>query len=114
MTARPIFLLMVPDRKPRMECGCHPVAFISSLAVAPPGRFSKSRTIAVLLFFRAHLAGFSPLAFFAPLSTFLAALAFVPDFPFLGATWARLAPAVAFLLPLGCSVSGAGAISTAS
>src|SRR5215469_7794900 len=102
MTARPIFLLMVPDRKPRTECGCQPVASLSSVAVAPPGRLSRSRMIAVLLFFRARLAGFSPLAFFAPLDAFLAALAFFPDFGFFGATWAERAP------------SGAFAVSTAS
>src|SRR5215469_3599242 len=114
MTARPIFLLMVPDRKPRTECGCQPVASLSSVAVAPPGRLSRSRMIAVLLFFRARLAGFSPLAFFAPLDAFLAALAFFPDFGFFGATWAERAPTVAFFLPFGCSLSGAFAVSTAS
>src|SRR5215469_18342171 len=97
-TAKPIFLPTVPERKPRMECGCHPVASISSLAVAPPGRFSRSRRIVVLLFFRARLAGLPPLAFFAALRAFLAALAFVPDF---GGTWAERAPAVAFFLPFG-------------
>src|SRR5215469_17115148 len=89
MTARPIFLLMVPDRKPRMECACHPVAFISSLAVTPPGCFSSSRTLAVLVPSRAPL--FSPLAFFAALGAFLAGLAFLPALLLFGATWGRRA-----------------------
>ena len=53
VTVSPIFLPMVPDRNPRTECGCHAVAFIYSLAVAPPGRLSRSRILAVLLPLRA-------------------------------------------------------------
>jgi hypothetical protein len=39
----------VPDRKPRIECGCQPVAAINSFEVTPPFRFKSSRTVAVLL-----------------------------------------------------------------
>ena len=35
-----------------MECGCQPVAFISSGRVAPLGRFSSSKTFDVLLALR--------------------------------------------------------------
>src|SRR5436190_22738610 len=51
-----IFFLSVPLRNPRTECGCQPVAFISCLSEAPPGRFSKSSTLAVLLPRRATAA----------------------------------------------------------
>ena len=60
---RPIFLPTVPERNPRSECGYQPVAFISSLAVTPPGRFSSSRILAVLLPSRA--SGLAALAFSA-------------------------------------------------
>ncbi len=76
------FLSNGPDRKPRTECACQLVAFINSLAVTPPGRFSNSRTLSVLLPSRADLA------FFAPLGAFLAGVALLPDFPFFFATWA--------------------------
>src|SRR5436305_703966 len=36
---------MVPDRNPRTECGCQPVAFMSSFELAPPGRFIRSRIL---------------------------------------------------------------------
>ena len=52
-TAIPTFLPIVPDRKLRTECGCQPVAFINSFAVAPPGRLSRSKTLGGL----AALAG---------------------------------------------------------
>src|SRR5689334_13610153 len=93
---------------PRTDCGCQPVAFISSFALAPPGRFSKSRTLAVLLPSRA------PAAFVAPLGAFLTGVAFFPDLPFFGATWARRAPAVAFLLAFSSSAVGARAVAVAS
>jgi hypothetical protein len=65
-------------------------AFITSLAVAPPGCFSKSRTLAALLPSRAAVA------FFAALGAFLAGLAFVVALAFFGTpVRARLAP-VAF------------------
>jgi hypothetical protein len=97
VTANPIFLLTVPDKNPRTECGCQPVAFISSLAVAPPGRFSRSRTLAVLLPSRADLA------FFWPLGAFFGALAFLADLAFFGGTWARCRATRAFLLGFGWS-----------
>jgi hypothetical protein len=55
VTVSPILLPTVPDRKPRTECGNHPGAFIRSLEVAPPGRFSRSTILAVLLPGRASL-----------------------------------------------------------
>src|SRR5438552_216748 len=96
---------MVPDRNPRTECGCHPVAFISSLAVAPPGRFSRSRTLAALLPSRAEPA------FFSPLGAFLAEVAFFPDFAFFGATCARRAPAGGFFVAFASAAALAGAVS---
>ena len=80
--ARPSFFETVPERNPRTEWGCQPVAFISSFEVAPPGRFNRSRTLAALLPSRALLA------FFALLGACLAGMAFFPDFPFFGATFA--------------------------
>src|SRR6266852_6009239 len=44
-----IFFPSVPLKKPRTEWGCHPVAFGSSCKVTPPGRFSRSTILAVLL-----------------------------------------------------------------
>jgi hypothetical protein len=108
VTARPIFLRMVPERNPRTECGCQPVAFISSLAVTPPGRFSRSTTLAVLLPSRA------PVVFFWLLGAFLAGLAFFPGLPFFGATWARRAPLWAFFAAFDSSAAGARAVSVVS
>ena len=79
----PIFLPIVPDRNPRTECGCQPVTFISSSAVAPPGRLSRSRHLVGL----AAFAG--AVAFFAPLGAFLAGVAFLADLAFFFATLAR-------------------------
>ena len=45
----PIFFPSMPLKKPRTECACQPVAFMSSFNVTPPGRFSRSRILAVLL-----------------------------------------------------------------
>jgi len=59
LTANPIFLRTVPDKNPRTECGCQPVAAINSCKVAPPGRFSRSSTCAVLLTPRVELAFFA-------------------------------------------------------
>src|SRR5215813_15174030 len=35
-------LRTTPARKPRTECDCHPVAFVSAAMVAPPGERSMS------------------------------------------------------------------------
>lgn len=52
----------MPDKNPRSECGCQFVALSSSFAVAPPGRFNRSRIVVVLLpsraSFRALLGAF--------------------------------------------------------
>jgi hypothetical protein len=101
-------LPIVPDRNPRTECGCHRVAFCSSFDVAPPGRFSRSRIFAALLPSRA------PVAFFSLLGAFLAGLAFLPGFPFFGATFARRAPAVAFFVGFGSADPAVGAVSICS
>jgi hypothetical protein len=82
VTVKPIFLPTVPDKKPRTECGCQPVAFINSLAVTPLGRFSRSRTLAVLLPSRGWVA------FFSPSGALFGLLAFFPDLSFFSATWA--------------------------
>src|ERR1019366_2381711 len=56
VTASPIFLPRAPDINPRTECACQSVAFMSSFRVAPPERFSRSRTLEVLLPWRAPVA----------------------------------------------------------
>src|ERR1700733_15345875 len=81
---------MVPDTKPRTECGCQPVAFMSCLAVTPPGRLSRSRILVVLLPLR------GPVAFFAPLGAFLTEVALFAAFAFFGAPWARCGRTLAF------------------
>src|ERR1019366_1878698 len=96
VTAKPSFLLTVPERKPRTLCACHPVAIISSARVAPSGRFNKSRMLAALLPSRAT-------RFFAALGAFFDALVLLPTFPFLGATCAPCAPTLAFFLAFGFS-----------
>src|ERR1700729_2323572 len=84
VTERPIFLPTVPERKPRRECGCQEVALSNSLVVAPPGRFSKSRMVAVLLPSRA--------SFCALLGVFFLGTAFFPALLLAGATFVRRAP----------------------
>src|SRR5580700_964119 len=106
VTERPIFLPTVPERKPRRECGCQLVALSSSLAVAPPGRFSISRMAAVLLPSRA--------SFRALLGAFFLGVAFFPALPLAGATFARRAPALAFSVVFGSIVAAAGAVSVCS
>src|SRR5258708_8474042 len=86
-TASPIFLPTVPDRKPRTECFCQPVAFINSFAVAPPGRLSRSRTLAVLLPSPALAAGFGCLAaLWALCGPFWLRWPFFPAFPLAACT----------------------------
>src|ERR1700680_947319 len=46
---RPIFLRSVPERKPRTEWACQPVAFISSAKVAPLDFSRRAMTWALLL-----------------------------------------------------------------
>ena len=55
-TEIPIFLPTVPLMKPRTLCACQSVPFINSFNVTPPGRFSRSRILAVLLPWRAVAA----------------------------------------------------------
>src|SRR3984893_10755440 len=65
---------------PRTLCACQLVTFIISFKVAPPGRLSRSITLAVLLPSRAPVA--LPLAFDAGLATFLGLFvlpAFLPE-----------------------------------
>src|SRR5450631_625235 len=95
---------MVPERNPRTEWGCQLVAFISSLVVAPPGRFSRSRIFAALLPSRA------PVAFFAPLDVFFAGVAFLADLDLAGATCARLGAMRTFLPGFGFSAPVAWAM----
>src|SRR5258708_35950660 len=107
-TVMPIFFRMAPDRKPRTEWGCQPVAFRSSFSVTPLGRFSRPSTLAVLLPSRA------PAAFRLPLGAFLAALALGADLAFLGATCARRAATRAFLACFGSLALVAGAVPVSS
>ena len=43
------FFAITPLKKPRTECGCHPVVLISSLSVVPPGLFSSATILSVLV-----------------------------------------------------------------
>jgi hypothetical protein len=95
LTANPIFLRTVPDKNPRTECGCQPAAAINSCNVAPPGRFSRSSTWAVLLTRRVELA------FFAPCDVFLAGLAFVVAFAVTGVPCRPRFATLAFLVGFG-------------
>src|SRR5580704_7207944 len=111
---RPIFLPTVPDRKPRTEWGNQPVAFISSFEVTPPGRFSRSRILAVLLPSRAGWGLATP-PFLPPLGAFLAGLAFLPDLALAGATGARRCARAAFLPGFAFSAGAvAGAVPVSS
>jgi len=96
LTANPIFLHTVPDKKPRTECGCQPVAAINSCNVAPPGRFSRSSTWPVLL----PPCRVEP-AFFARWDLFLVGLAFVVAFAVAGAPWRPRFATLAFLVGFG-------------
>src|SRR5262245_38957819 len=89
--------------KPRTLWGCHSVAAISSCSVAPPGRFSRSRTLDVLLPWRALDAGFACLAPLGALWPFLAGVVFFPALPFTGAIRGLCAGTLAFLDGLGSS-----------
>src|SRR5262245_58872558 len=91
----------VPERKPRTECGCQPVAFISSLPVAPSGRFSSSRTLAVLLPSRTPPAALACLAVFLALGAFSAGVAFFPALSLPGATRRACALTLAVLVAFG-------------
>src|ERR1019366_4871066 len=114
MTVSPIFLPTVPDRKPRTECGNQPVALISSFKVAPPGRFSRSRILAVLLPSRATLDSATS-GLVRPLWAFLAGAALRADLALAGATWARRGATGAFLLAFGfllLAVAAGGPVSS--
>jgi len=95
LTANPIFLRTVPDKNPRTECGCQPVAAINSCNVAPPGRFSRSSTWAVLLTPRVELA------FFARWDLRLAGLGFVVGFAVEDAPCRPRFATLAFLVGFG-------------
>lgn len=73
-TASPIFLPKAPERNPRTECACQPVAFRSSFSEAPPERLSRLRTLAVLVPRRATVAFLGDLADVALVLAFFARL----------------------------------------
>src|ERR1019366_7049936 len=112
VTVSPIFLPRAPDRNPRTECACQPVAFMSSFRVAPPERFSRSRTLAVLLPWRAPVAFLGDWADLAPLLAFFAGLACLPDVALDGATWALCAADRGFLAGFGCSAGAPASVLT--
>jgi len=107
-TVNPIFLPTVPDRNPRTECGCQPLAFCRSMDVTPPGRFSRSRILAALLPSRA------PLPFYALLGAFLAGVAFFPDLASKGATWRARLSTLAFFVGFATVFSAGWAVSVCS
>src|SRR5438128_98230 len=78
-----------------------------SASVAPPLRWSRARTLAVLLPSRALAAGFACLAAFGALWPFLAGVAFFPALPLPGATRGFCARTLAFLGVFGSSGTGA-------
>src|SRR6266849_3797049 len=96
----PIFLPNAPDRKPRTECGCQPVAFIRRFNVTPPDCCSNVSTLAVLLPWR-------PRGAVAALAAFVAWLSLWADFALAGAT--RGFGAAPLALWGGSGVSGAWA-----
>src|SRR5580700_4862284 len=96
-TGIPIFFPTAPLRKPRTEWGCHPVAFMRSFKVAPSGRRSRARILAVLLPLRAVVG-------------FLARVALRAGLALDGATCARRLATRAFLArgaPLTVAIAGA-------
>src|SRR5258708_24685008 len=77
----PIFLRRVPERKPRTEWACQPVAFISSAKVAPLDFSRRAMTWALLLPWPCVVAfalgrGFGA---FLPRPSFRAAARALPD-----------------------------------
>ena len=64
------------------ECACQPVALMRLFSVTPPGRFSRSMTLAALVPARAGAAFFVCVAFSA-------CAAFVAGLALAGAAWAR-------------------------
>src|ERR1035437_9820195 len=112
VTSSPIFLPRAPDRNPRTECACQPVAFMSSFRVAPPERFSRSRTLAVLLPWRAPVAFLGDWADLAPLLAFFAGLACLPDVALDGATWTLCAADRGSLAGFGCSAGAPASVLT--
>src|ERR1700687_1347202 len=87
---------------PRTLCACQPLAFMISFRVAPPARFSRSRTFSVLLPWRAVDSLFAGLAAFAAVAPFFARAGFLGVLALLSATRARRAPVLAFLAAGGC------------
>jgi hypothetical protein len=82
LTLNPSFFASVPLMNPRTLCACQPVAFMISLRVAPSGRFSMSRTFALLLPSRASRRRWTGVGVFVPLgalASFLAEAVFFPD-----------------------------------
>jgi hypothetical protein len=96
----PIFLPIAPDRNPRTEWGCQLVALMSSFSVAPSGRRSSPRTLAVLLPSRAP-DDFRPLATLGALARLLTLVALFADFGFDGATRGFRGAALAFVVAFG-------------
>src|SRR5713101_10080746 len=78
-----------------MECGCQEVAFSSSFKVAPPGRFTRSRILAVLL------PGRALPAFRRGWARFLADLGLRADLAWEAAPWPFFAAALALWGGLG-------------
>ena len=93
-------LLSFIVRRDLIGVGNQPVAFISSFEVAPPGRFSRSRILAVLLPSRATL-DLATSGLVRPLGAFLAGVALRADLALAGATLARRGATRAFLLAFG-------------
>src|SRR5215471_7598336 len=46
----PSFFFTIPAKKPRTECGCHPVTFEMAAMVVPPLALSRPRTRSCLVF----------------------------------------------------------------
>jgi hypothetical protein len=102
--SQPHLLTDGAGQEPAARRGCHPVTFISSLAVTPPARLSSTRTWLVLLRSRADFA------FLAPVGASLDGVAFLADLAFFFATSARFGARGAFWVALGSSAAGPGVV----
>src|SRR5258706_14691793 len=104
------FLVITPLKRPRTEGACRPVALISSLSVAPPGRFSSPRIFSVLVPPRPDAGGRPAepaLADARFVGTFLAGRALGGEGRFVGATGAACAARRGLVEASGAAFSAA-------
>src|ERR1019366_5645005 len=83
---------------------------MSCFREAPPERFSRSRTLAVLLPWLAPFAFLGDWADLAPLVALFAGLACLPDLALDDATWALCAATRGFWAAFGCSAGAPASV----